>query len=47
MNTITKNPIQAFRMVARTVIAQYMKEMRKKYKLTQVDLSENSPQHSK
>ena len=30
-------------MVARTVIAQYLKEMRKKYKLTQVDLSENTP----
>ena len=29
-------------MVARTVIAQYVKEMRKKYKLTQVDLSEKA-----
>ena len=29
-------------MVARTIIAQYMKEMRKKYKLTQVDLSEKA-----
>lgn len=27
-------------MIARTIIAQYVKEMRKKYKLTQVDLSE-------
>jgi len=27
-------------MVVRTIIAQYVKEMRKKYKLTQVDLSE-------
>ena len=34
-------------MAARTVIAQYAKEMRKKYKLTQVDLSENTLQHSK
>lgn len=29
-------------MVARTVIAQYLKEMRKKYKLTQVNLSEKA-----
>ena len=29
-------------MVARTIIAQYVKEMRKKYKLTQVDLSEKA-----
>lgn len=34
-------------MKVRTIIAQYVKEMRKKYKLTQVDLFENSPQHSK
>ena len=27
-------------MEVRTVIAQYVKEMRKKYKLTQIDLSE-------
>ena len=30
------------KMVARTIIAQYVKEMRKKYKLTQVDLSEKA-----
>ncbi len=29
-------------MVAKTIIAQYVKEMRKKYKLTQVDLSEKT-----
>lgn len=29
-------------MVAKTIIAQYVKEMRKKYKLTQVDLSEKA-----
>ena len=29
-------------MVARTIIAQYVKEMRKKYKLTQADLSEKA-----
>ena len=29
-------------MVAKTLIAQYVKEMRKKYKLTQVDLSEKA-----
>ena len=29
-------------MVARTIIAQYVKEMRKKYKLTQVDLSDKA-----
>ncbi|WP_329903548.1 helix-turn-helix transcriptional regulator [Porphyromonas pogonae] len=29
-------------MVARTVITQYVKEMRKKYKLTQVGLSEKA-----
>lgn len=29
-------------MEARTIIAQYVKEMRKKYKLTQVDLSEKA-----
>lgn len=29
-------------MAARTIIAQYVKEMRKKYKLTQVDLSEKA-----
>ena len=34
-------------MEARTIIEQYVKEMRKKYKLIQVDLSENTPQHSK
>ena len=34
-------------MKVRTIIVQYVKEMRKKYKLTQVDLFENSPQHSK
>lgn len=34
-------------MEARTIMAQYVKEMRKKYKLTQVDLFENAPQHSK
>lgn len=31
-----------FYMEARTIIAQYVKEMRKKYKLTQVDLSEKA-----
>ena len=31
-----------YKMVARTIIAQYVKEMRKKYKLTQVDLSEKA-----
>ena len=31
-----------FDMEARTIIAQYVKEMRKKYKLTQVDLSEKA-----
>ena len=29
-------------MQAKTIIAQYVKEMRKKYKLTQVDLSEKA-----
>lgn len=29
-------------MEARTIIAQYVKEMHKKYKLTQVDLSEKA-----
>ena len=29
-------------MVAKTIIAQYVKEMRKKYKLTQVDLFEKA-----
>ena len=29
-------------MVAKAIIAQYVKEMRKKYKLTQVDLSEKA-----
>ena len=29
-------------MQARTIIAQYVKEMRKKYKLTQVDLSDKA-----
>ena len=29
-------------MAARTIIAQYVKEMRKKYKLTQVDLSDKA-----
>lgn len=29
-------------MVVRTIIAQYVKEMHKKYKLTQVDLSEKA-----
>ena len=29
-------------MVARTIIAQYVKEMRKKYKLTQVDRSDKA-----
>lgn len=29
-------------MIAKTVIAQYVKDMRKKYKLTQVDLSEKA-----
>ena len=29
-------------MEVRTVIAQYVKEMRKKYKLTQIDLSEKA-----
>lgn len=29
-------------MLARTIIAQYVKKMRKKYKLTQVDLSEKA-----
>ena len=29
-------------MAAKTIIAQYVKEMRKKYKLTQVDLSEKA-----
>ena len=29
-------------MVAKTIIAQYVKEMREKYKLTQVDLSEKA-----
>ena len=29
-------------MVARTIIAQYVKEMCKKYKLTQVDLSDKA-----
>ena len=29
-------------MVVKTIIAQYVKEMRKKYKLTQVDLSEKA-----
>ena len=30
------------KMEARTIIAQYVKEMRKKYKLTQIDLSEKA-----
>ena len=30
------------KMEVRTVIAQYVKEMRKKYKLTQIDLSEKA-----
>ena len=29
-------------MLARTIIAQYARKMRKKYKLTQVDLSEKA-----
>ena len=29
-------------MKVRTIIAQYVKEMRKKYKLTQIDLSERA-----
>ena len=29
-------------MVAKTITAQYVKEMRKKYKLTRVDLSEKA-----
>lgn len=29
-------------MVVKTIIAQYVKEMRKKHKLTQVDLSEKA-----
>ena len=31
-----------YKMEARTIIAQYVKEMRKKYKLTQIDLSEKA-----
>ncbi len=34
--------LQVNNMVAKTIIAQYVKEMRKKYKLTQVDLSEKA-----
>ncbi len=34
--------LQVNKMVAKTIIAQYVKEMRKKYKLTQVDLSEKA-----
>lgn len=35
-------PYSLINMIAKIVIAQYVKEMRKKYKLTQVDLSEKA-----